>query len=505
MLMVHGLMDGAGISYLEVDMSESLLAELSSARFGDLRLSKRLGKIADRLEKKPNLSIPGATERRAEMEAAYRFFDNDKVMPEAILAPHVESTRRRIAAAEVVLLVQDTTELDLTRPEQQVQGVGPLDCESRFGLHYHPLMGFSPDGLCLGTLWSKTWTRDAIATRMTEAEKEKQRKARPIEEKESLRWLEGIRAARDVAEACPTTQCVCVADSEADLYEVFVEPRQTAGGGALHLLIRACQNRALSEAAGCLLAAVRTTPCVAQNTLDVSARRPQIKIKDTKRQAAREARLAAVEIRAASVTLRPPPRPDRKLPAVTINVVLVEEVDPPAGETPIQWLLITTLPIGDVQQVLLIVQYYCIRWQIEVYFRTLKSGCRVESRYFERLGRLQNCLAVYSIVAWKILYLCRLSRECPDLDCEVVFEPAEWKAVYLAVGKRKLPKTPPSLNEMVRMIASLGGYVIRKSTQPGTQTLWIGLQRLHDLATAWNVFGPETRNQFFYTNDCVVR
>jgi len=180
MLMVQGLLDGAGISYLEVDMSESLLAELSGARFGDLRLSKRLGKIADRLEKKPNLSIPGATEKRAEMEAAYRFFDNDKVMPEAILAPHVESTRRRIAAGEVVLLVQDTTELDLTRPEQQVQGVGPLDCESRFGLHYHPLMGFSPDGLCLGTLWSKTWTRAAIATRMTEAEKEKQRRARPI-------------------------------------------------------------------------------------------------------------------------------------------------------------------------------------------------------------------------------------------------------------------------------------------------------------------------------------
>ena len=111
------------------------------------------------------------------------------------MEPHVAATRQRIAAAEVVLLVQDTTELDLTRPDQQVQGVGPLDCETRFGLHYHPLIGFRPDGLCLGRLWSKTWTREAIATRLTEAEKEKQRKARPIEEKESLRWLEGVRAA----------------------------------------------------------------------------------------------------------------------------------------------------------------------------------------------------------------------------------------------------------------------------------------------------------------------
>lgn len=476
-------------------MSESLLEELSSARFGDLRLSRRLGKIVDRLEKKPNLSIPGATEKRAEMDAAYRFFDNDKVTPEAILDPHVAATRRRIGAAKVVLLVQDTTELDLTRPDQQVQGVGPLDCETRLGLHYHPLIAFRPDGLSLGNLWSKTWSREAIGTGMTEAEKQKQRRARPIEEKESMRWLEGIRAAREVAEACPQTQCVCVADSEADIYELFAEPRELSHGGELHLLIRACQDRALNEVEGCLLAAVRATPCLAQNSVDVSARRPKIKIqsKRAEREAAREARIAEVEIRATTVTLQPPPRPDRKLPAVTINVVLVEEVDPPAGTTPIQWLLITTLPIGDIHEVLLIVQYYPIRWQVEVYFRTLKSGCRVESRYFERVGRLSNCLAVYSIVAWKILYLCRLSRECPDLDCEVVFEPAEWKAVYMAVRSKELPKIPPSLNEIVRMIASLGGYVIRKSTQPGTQTLWIGLQRLHDLATAWKIFGPETR------------
>lgn len=486
-------------------MSESLAAELSGARFGDVRLSKRLGIIVNRLENKPNMSIPGASQHRAEMEAAYRFFDNDKVSPEAILAPHVEATRQRIAAVEVALLVQDTTELDLTRPQQQVQGAGPLECESRLGLFHHPLMGFTPEGLCLGTLWSKTWSRDAIATGMTAAEKSKQRKAKPIEEKESVRWLEGIRAARKVAEACPTTQCVCMADSEADLYEVFVEPRQLASGGELQLLIRACQDRGLSEAAGCTLAAVRATPCLAQSTLDISARRPKINVQRGKREAAREARLASVEIRAATLTLRPPWRPDRKLAAVTVNGVLVEEVDPPAGETPIQWLLLTTLPICDPTQVQSIVQHYCIRWQIEVYFRTLKSGCRVESRYFERVGRLLNCLAVYSAVAWKILYLCRLSRECPDLSCEVVFDPAEWKPVYLTVRRCALPKEPPRLNEMVRMIASLGGYVMRKSTQPGTQTLWLGLQRLHDLATAWTAFGPETQSKFFYTDSCVER
>ena len=209
------------------------------------------------------------------------------------------------------------------------------------------------------------------------------------------------------------------------------------------------------------------------------------------REKSRDARVAEVEVRATTVTLRPPYRFDRKLPEVTVNVVLVEETDPPDGCEPIQWLLITTLPIDEPEQVKMIVRAYCVRWQIEIFFRTIKSGCRVEQRQFETLERLQNCLAVYCIIAWRIMYLCRLGRECPDLDCEVVFEPCEWKSVYMAVKRKEPPETPPRLNEIIRIIASLGGYVNRKSTQPGPQTLWIGLQRVHDLSTAWNAFGPD--------------
>jgi hypothetical protein len=153
--------------------------------------------------------------------------------------------------------------------------------------------------------------------------------------------------------------------------------------------------------------------------------------------------------------------------------------------------LVTTLPIDDPEQVRTIVQSYCIRWQIEIYFRTIKSGCRIEERQFETLDRLMNCVAVYSIIAWRIMYLCRLGRECPDLDCEVVLEPSEWKAVYATVKRMDPPSTPPRLNEIIRMIASMGGYVNRKSTEPGPQTLWVGLQRVHDLSTAWQAFGPD--------------
>ena len=102
-----------------------------------------------------------------------------------------------------------------------------------------------------------------------------------------------------------------------------------------------------------------------------------------------------------------------------------------------------------------------------------------------------NSVAVYAIIAWRIMYLCRLGRECPDLNCEVVFEPCEWKSVYMALKHTDPPSTPPRLNEIIRMIASLGGYVERKRTNPGPQTLWLGLQRVHDLSTAWNAFGPD--------------
>ena len=189
--------------------------------------------------------------------------------------------------------------------------------------------------------------------------------------------------------------------------------------------------------------------------------------------------------------MHPPYRQDHKLPEVTLNVVLAEESNPPDGATPIQWLFVTTLPIDNPGQVPQIVFDYTIRWQIEIYFRTLKSGCRIEDRQFETLDRLLNCLAVYSIIAWKIMYLCRLGREYPDGDCEIIFESREWKSVYTTIRHEDPPSTPPSLNETIRRIASLGGSVIRRSTQPGTQTLWFGLQRVHDLSTAWKTFGPD--------------
>lgn len=479
-------------------MVDLLVDEVRGADLGDERLNDRLVKIVERFGESPNLSIPAATTSRAEMEAAYRFFSNDKVSSQKILAPHAVRTLERMASQSVVLLVQDTTEIDLTRPSQPVKGAGPMDCESRRGEFFHPLMAFSTDGIPQGIVWHKLWTRDTIETNTTPEEKNKSRKLTPIEDKESIRWVEGFRAARKAASECPQTTCICVSDSESDIYELLSEPRTEptvtsaeSQSPALHLLVRACQDR--STETGCLLENVRKEPCLFNNTLHLSARTAKTKASKGRRQVSRDSRTAEVQVRAASLTLNPPWRSDRVLPALSINVVLVEEPNPPEGTEAIQWILLTTLPIETPQQVQPIIEYYCLRWQIEVYFRTLKSGCRVEERQFETLARIENSLAVYTIVAWRVMYLCCLGRECPELSCEVVLTASEWKSVYKVKHRREeLPSTPPRLNDMIRLIASLGGYVIRPKTHPGTQTLWTGLQQTHFLAIAWDAFGPES-------------
>jgi hypothetical protein len=464
--------------------------ELDAADLGDRRLDARFELLLSALASRPNLSIPAACAGRAEMQAAYRFFDNDKVTFDTVPQPHIDRTLQRLAEQEVVLLVQDTSEVELTRPKQQVVGVGELD-GVRQGLLLHEMQAFTPEGTPLGTAWATIINRTDGVSHASAAEKKRKRNHTPIEEKESMRWLTGLRQARTITQQLPGVQCVCVADSEADIFELFAEPR---GERPVHWLIRACENRALqpeaTEAAGHLREQVLTTPVLYEVQLRIRGHQAKTAVKERGRGQSRVSRVATVQGRATTVTLRPPRRFDRQLPAITVNVVLVHEPNPPAGQPPVEWILVTTLPIDTREQVQRIVEYYCVRWCIEILFRTLKSGCRIEQRRLEHMDRLQPCLALYLIVAWRTLFVCRMGRECPELDCEAIFEPSEWKAVWVAVHQRKPPKKAPPLCVMVHLIASLGGYVERPKSEPGTQTLWIGLQRMYDLAWAWDTFGP---------------
>jgi len=469
---------------------------MKTAELNDKRLNDRLRVVLGQLGEHPTASIPAACGGYAEMAAAYRLFANDKVTFDNILQAHGDATRQRIVGQPVVILAQDTTEVDLTRPEKPVVGAGPLDDGARVGALLHLLHSFTPDGTPLGTVHAVSWARDAgtaAASSLSRAE----RAATAIEEKESYRWITTLRHARTVANDCPTTCCVCVADSEADIYEFLVEG--TEGPENLHWIVRACQDRALclenkeKSATPSLSEHLLVQPVLFTKTIHVRGRKTKVACETRSRRQARQSREAEVSVRAARVTLRPPRRPGGKLPTVTVNVVLVRENNPPAGEQPVEWLLLTSLPIEDLEQVRQVIQYYCVRWMIEVLFRVLKSGCRVEGRRFEHLDRLTTCLAVYLIVAWRTLYVCRLGRSCPDISCEAVFEPAEWKAAWKVVRREDPPLQPPPLGEIVRLVAQLGGYVNRKRADPpGPQTLWIGLQRVHDFALCWQMFGPES-------------
>lgn len=468
--------------------------EMASADFGDERLDGRAAMLLSAMGNHPNLSIPAACGGHAEMQAAYRFFDNNKVSLQPVLAPHLQRTLQRTAQQKVVLLVQDTTEVDLTRPQQQVAGVGELD-GSRRGLLLHVMQAFTPDGTPLGTVWAEQLNRVEDQPPASAAPKPPRCRQRPIEQKESRRWLEGLRRGRDVAQQLPQVQCICIADSEADLYEWFAEPR--GGSVPVDWLIRACHDRAVQAEPDAgqrhLRERALATPVLYEVQLLIRGRQAKTTVEDRPRRRTRQSRQAKVQVRAARLTLRPPWRVDRQLPAVTVNVVLVREPKPPAGEPAVEWILLTSLPIDTPQAVRRVVEYYCVRWSIEILFRTLKSGCRIEHRRFEDVQRVLPCLGLCLIVAWRTLFLCRMGRQCPEVDCEAVFEPSEWKAVWVAVHRRAPPKQRPRLRQMMHLVARLGGHVEHRASEPGPQTVWIGLQRMYDLAWAWEAFGPEAR------------
>lgn len=490
--------------------SSWVMDEMKTANLHDKRLDKRLMAVLAQLAERPTASIPAACGGHAEMTGAYRLFDNEKATFDKILEAHGDATRGRIAAQPVVVLAQDTTEVDMTRPEQPVAGAGPLDQGARRGALLHALHAFTPDGTPLGTIGAVAWTREeeSQCAGLTRAE----RAVMPFEEKESQRWVTTLEQAEQIAQQSPATQCVCVADSESDIYEVFTAG--TAAGTRVDWIIRACQDRALlckngdrengdrenggreNGAGNHLRERLLASDVLFTETIQVRGRKAKVACETRGRRQPRESRKAEMEVHAAQVTLRPPWRPDGKLPEVTVNAVLVLEPNPPAGDVAVEWLLLTTLPIGEVADVRRVIQTYCVRWMIEILFRVLKSGCRVEDRRFQEIDRLLSCLAVYLIVAWRTLYVCRLGRSCPEIPCDAVFEPAEWQAVWKVVREEDPPPKAPPLGIMIRLVAQLGGYVNRKRPDPpGPQTVWLGLQRMHDFAICWHMFGPNAREK----------
>ena len=411
-------------------MCEGIAAELEGIDLGDKRLNARSQRVLEALASDPAASINGACNGWSDTLAAYRFFDNPGVTPEKLLKPHAAATTGRAREHSVVLAVQDTTELDYTsHPPHDAQC---LNLEQRLGLYDHVHLAVTPEQLCLGVLGSEQFDRAPESLG-----KSAERGTLPIEEKESLRWLTGYRLACQLAADCPHTQVVSVADREADIYDIYVEAQKHAGPKA-EFLVRSRVDRCLTErdpasgpAVYCKVRnEVRSAPLLAKQVIELS-QTPK-----------RTARQATLEIRALTVTVKPPHERSR-LPPVTVQVVLAEEVGGPGDGTDVSWLLITSLPIATLADVLRVLDYYVARWVIEVFFRILKTGCRVEEIQLETTSRLKNCLTFYKIIAARILFLTYLNRTAPKIPCTAVFDDCEWKSVWRVGKKQPLPQQPP--------------------------------------------------------------
>lgn len=439
----------------------ALAAEFEGLDLGDVRLNRRARTLLTRLGDKPTASIPAACGGWDETRAAYRLFDNPKVTAQQVLEPHYQASHQRMKSHRQVLCIQDTTELDYSS-KNDIEGLGPLNYETRRGLYLHPTLAVTPERLCLGVIDAWSWSREPGSLG-----EEKGR--RLIEDKESLRWLEGYRRVCDRQAELPDTQCVYVADREADIYEIYAEHAKQAS--AADYLVRGQHDRALADGTS-LRQALNEAPILDHIEFDMP--------KTDNRKAGR----IVQSLRTVRVTLKAPSRPGGvKLPDVDVTALLASETDPPAGTAPIEWLLLTNLPLDTAEQAAEKLAWYLCRWQIEIYFRILKSGCKVEEMQLEKLERLEPALAFYLIIAWRVLYLTMLGRECPELPCNLVFADEEWQAFYLVTHHKAPPDEPPSLDTMVRMVASYGGFLNRKGDGfPGPQTIWIGLQRGHDFA-----------------------
>jgi hypothetical protein len=461
-------------------MEQWIGEECAGVEFGDKRLNERYTIILEKFYSAPDNSIPSSCGGWNETIGAYRFLHNTKVTPDKILECHIKATKERLKEVSTLLLIQDTSSIDYTGSRSSVK-LGHLEDSHHRGLFVHPTIAVTADKINLGLIDFDIWTRD-IET----LGKKAIRKEKPIEDKESYRWLESYRSANELSKQYPEKRIISIGDRESDIYETFTEATQA--DAKAKLLVRAAQNRRLAmeqEETRLLWPSMEASKELGEKEISI----PTIKN--------RPARNVTLQIKAKEVTIKAPYRKGKKLNDIKLWAVLAVEEEPPSESDKVEWLLLTTLQIGSLQDALDIVEYYSIRWQIEIYFRTLKGGCQIEEMQLEDAESLENAIAIYMVIAWRIQYLLMLGRQCPNLCADIVFSEAEWKVMYI-VKDMPIPELPPSINDMIIMIASIGGYLARKHDgPPGVKTFWTGLMKLSDYTT---VFTKMTKKKDVYNH-----
>ena len=432
-------------------MKEWAMEEFAGVNLGDARLNQRLVKLATRFADKPTASIPGACGDWSETQAAYRFFEQSsdqkrKLGWEAILAPHVASTEARMRQHPVVLCLQDTTELDFNG--QEAAGLGPLSYEAQRGLYLHPTYVVTPEREPLGVTDAWMWAREA-----------KDANGQRPGILESQRWIEGYERIAETALGMPDTRLVYVADREADILELM--QRAHALNTPADWLIRSKHNRCLPG--GKLWSKVLAALPLGEIEFTLLARRGV------------PARQVRQQVWAQVIEL-----PDGRGGLLTVTCLIAKEINAPTGCKPVEWRLLTNRAVNHFEAAIELIDWYRCRWEIETFFHVLKNGCRVEALQLGSVAKLELALAVYLVVSWRLARLVKLGRTHPDLEVSLLFTEAEWKGAYI-LAKKQIPKTMPTIRDVIRQIAMLGGFLARKCDgEPGVKSLWLGMQRLRD-------------------------
>lgn len=458
----------------------SLRAEMAGGDLGDRRLNARRDRVLDVLEQHPDAGFPAACADDGATEALYRFLRNPRVSLDRVLEPHLVATTERARAVGEIVVIHDTTEASFAG-EHARHGLAKLG-PRRHGFLIHTALAVSADGLRapLGVLALAPFVRRPDPTRMV---KPHWRERFKDPEKESRRWAAGVGRVRQRLGAA--VRAIHVMDREGDNYELLSALIQHGD----RFVIRLHYDRQLittgpPDAPATILAA-RPQTVLCERPIAVSTR--QVGTRPSPAVAKRPAhasRTATVRFAAAAVTLkRPrdhrPPMP----PALAVHVVYAWEPDPPAGEVPIEWRLVTTAPIDTVEQVLQIVEWYRTRWLIEEFFKCLKTGCAYEQRQLESLDTLLVALALLAPIAWQLLLMRHLSRERPDVDATVVVTVRQIAILRTTPGGKALAAIP-SIRDALRVVARLGGH-LRQNGEPGWLVLTRGMQKLRVMETGW--------------------
>ena len=448
--------------------------ELAGCTLGDERLIKRLRKLLAQIGSAMGQSIPLVCQDWANAKAAYRFFSNDRVSEADILAGHFEATHDRVISADgTILVLHDTTEFSYQREKPEAIGItksinsgrdkaGRLRSHTVCGILMHSSLAVTTEGLPLGLTAVKFWTRKKF--KGTAALKKKINPTRvPIEKKESIRWLDNVRQSTELL--ADPGRCIHIGDRESDIYELFCAAREAE----THFVIRTCVDRLAGE-----------------GDHTIADEMDEVAVKGLRRIDVRDNNgdpdEAVLEIRYRKIRILPPIGKQKRYPALTLTVIHAEERATPRNRKKIEWKLITDLPVGSRAEAIEKLEWYALRWKIEVFHKILKSGCRAEDSKLQTAQRLTNLISVFCILSWRVFWMTMLNRSAPEAPPTLALTATEIALLDRLVNDKQQARRK-TLSHYLTKIARLGGYLARASDPPpGNTVMWRGLSRLTDIA-----------------------